>query len=229
MAVAIREPVCRFMWHISGSRATLPSHSFPDLSAAVAAQEELFCGMSQSKFRANVERSMAANPLLADAARHFAGGGELSSGQRVLITQNAKAFARMLRHIKKWGGRQRQVIIDESGPVIVPQKGTKRRAQTSKKVFDSFYSTEIWKRLRYQTLVSSNGQCSCCGASAADGATLRVDHIKPISRYPHLKADPSNLQVLCNDCNWGKGAWDETDWRSGPIHLIAANGRSIKP
>lgn len=90
----------------------------------------------------------------------------------------------------------------------------------------SFYNTEEWKRLRYEVLTESNGRCGSCGASARDGATLRVDHIKPISRYPHLKADKSNLQVLCNDCNWGKGAWDETDWRSGPLFPMTANGRT---
>lgn len=25
----------------------------------------------------------------------------------------------------------------------------------------------------------------------------------------------ANLQVLCNDCNHGKGFWDMTDWRAG--------------
>lgn len=81
----------------------------------------------------------------------------------------------------------------------------------------SFYRTETWKRLRYRALRDSNGRCMCCGAAAIDGATLRVDHIKPISKAPHLKADPDNLQVLCNDCNWGKGSDDETDWRLGPV------------
>lgn len=76
-----------------------------------------------------------------------------------------------------------------------------------------FYSTETWKRLRYEALVKSDGRCLCCGRSARDGAVLRVDHVEPISKAPHRKADPTNLQVLCNDCNWGKGGWDSTDWR----------------
>jgi 5-methylcytosine-specific restriction endonuclease McrA len=42
---------------------------------------------------------------------------------------------------------------------------------------------------------------------------MHVDHIKPRSKYPHLALRESNLQVLCEACNLGKGNWDETDWR----------------
>lgn len=76
-----------------------------------------------------------------------------------------------------------------------------------------FYASEAWKTLRYLALRNSGGRCQCCGASAKDGATLHVDHI--VSRYkaPCLELELSNLQVLCLDCNTGKGAWDSTDWR----------------
>lgn len=42
---------------------------------------------------------------------------------------------------------------------------------------------------------------------------MHVDHIKPRSKYPALELVLSNLQVLCEDCNLGKLAHDETDWR----------------
>lgn len=42
---------------------------------------------------------------------------------------------------------------------------------------------------------------------------MHVDHIKPFSRYPELAMKLSNLQLLCEDCNQGKGVRDETDWR----------------
>ena len=42
---------------------------------------------------------------------------------------------------------------------------------------------------------------------------MNVDHIKPRKKYPELALDKSNLQVLCEECNHGKGNWDETDWR----------------
>lgn len=76
-----------------------------------------------------------------------------------------------------------------------------------------FYESEAWRRLRYQVLLKNNGHCECCGASSASGAQLHVDHVKPRSKFPELELDITNLQVLCRDCNLGKGAWDETDWR----------------
>ena len=42
---------------------------------------------------------------------------------------------------------------------------------------------------------------------------LNVDHIKPRFLFPDLALRLDNLQVLCGDCNEGKGNWDMTDWR----------------
>jgi len=54
-----------------------------------------------------------------------------------------------------------------------------------------------------------------CGKSKhKDDAILHVDHIKPRSKYPDLALELKNLQVLCEDCNIGKGTWDESDWRA---------------
>jgi 5-methylcytosine-specific restriction endonuclease McrA len=76
-----------------------------------------------------------------------------------------------------------------------------------------FYASAEWKRLRYQALVKNGAACQCCGATRAGGVTLHVDHIKPRSKYPELELSLDNLQVLCEPCNMGKSAWDETDWR----------------
>lgn len=78
---------------------------------------------------------------------------------------------------------------------------------------DGFYKTRAWREMRMVALKAAGGRCACCGASAKDGARLHVDHIKPRYKRPDLSLDPSNLQVLCEDCNLGKGAWDDTDWR----------------
>lgn len=74
------------------------------------------------------------------------------------------------------------------------------------------YSYE-WRRLRMVVLTKRGARCECCGASAVDGVRIHVDHIKPRRLHPELALVESNLQVLCADCNHGKGNWDQTDWR----------------
>lgn len=55
--------------------------------------------------------------------------------------------------------------------------------------------------------------CQSCGATPESGAVMNVDHIKPRKIYPELALTESNLQVLCHECNHGKGNWDMTDFR----------------
>lgn len=69
---------------------------------------------------------------------------------------------------------------------------------------NAFLRSREWRALRYQILQRDGQRCSCCGATASEGARLHVDHIKPRSKYPELALDASNLQVLCADCNIGK-------------------------
>jgi len=78
---------------------------------------------------------------------------------------------------------------------------------------ESFYKSEAWLSVRYRALVMWGGHCQCCGARAAPDNPLHVDHIKPRSKFPELALDIDNLQVLCEDCNIGKGTGDKTDWR----------------
>lgn len=93
-----------------------------------------------------------------------------------------------------------------------PNSLSKALARDRKVAFDRFYDTPEWLKLRYQTLKRFGGRCQCCGCRPSRGR-LHVDHIKPRSRCPELELDPNNVQVLCDDCNYGKGGWDETDWR----------------
>jgi hypothetical protein len=81
---------------------------------------------------------------------------------------------------------------------------------------DAFYRSHRWRRLRIDVLEGNRERygevrCECC----LTGATERwhVDHICPRSTHPELALEPSNLQVLCADCNVGKGARYLTDWR----------------
>jgi len=102
-----------------------------------------------------------------------------------------------------------------------PQKKARRKSKKARKkakaekkaVSDKFYNCYAWRKLRYQALKKHGAKCQCCGRSAADGAVMHVDHIKPRRKFPGMALCLGNLQVLCNLCNHGKGNWDETDWR----------------
>lgn len=99
----------------------------------------------------------------------------------------------------------------------------KERVQQPKRLSNkAFYASWEWKRLRYSILLERGARCECCGASKDDGVAIVVDHIRPIRRFWELRLDPENCQVLCNDCNMGKGSDDETDWRGDVSDLVEA-------
>lgn len=102
------------------------------------------------------------------------------------------------------------------------------KKQASKKIVspsakEEFYKSWEWRTLRMEAIQKHGRSCQCCGASPgqkdASGAPVRicVDHIKPISKHWHLRLDLSNLQILCDECNQGKGNWSETDFRPAPV------------
>jgi len=80
---------------------------------------------------------------------------------------------------------------------------------------DDFLRTYEWRRVRMQALKKYGARCQCCGATADKGVRVHVDHIKPRKLFPQLALDVNNLQILCEECNHGKGNWDMTDWRTG--------------
>jgi len=95
-----------------------------------------------------------------------------------------------------------------------PKSKTVERPQPIPSVAsDAFLSTYEWRRVRMQALKKYGARCQCCGATPASGAVMNVDHIKPRKIFPELALSLENLQVLCHECNHGKGNWDMTDWR----------------
>ncbi len=102
-------------------------------------------------------------------------------------------------------------------PVLAVSKP--KPASPSVSLKQAFYESWEWATLRMKVLKANGGRCECCGAGAhdmtvgGDPVRLQVDHIKPISKFWELRLEASNLQVLCAECNRGKGAWDATDWR----------------
>lgn len=120
---------------------------------------------------------------------------------------------------------ERPLKIEIKKPVKPPKEKSKRKLRNEverlklevarlkkKPAFpESFYTSEQWRKLRYEVIRTRGRVCQCCGASNTE---IHVDHIKPRSKYPELALDAGNLQVLCRDCNMGKSNTDETDWRS---------------
>jgi 5-methylcytosine-specific restriction endonuclease McrA len=90
-----------------------------------------------------------------------------------------------------------------------------------------FYASRRYRAARYlwlTTLQPRPLRCSCCGADSTQ-TRIVCDHIVPI-RTPQgweRRLDPTNFQLLCNDCNLAKGSHDQTDWRAGAGEQIKRN------
>lgn len=78
---------------------------------------------------------------------------------------------------------------------------------------NEFLQSYEWRKIRLVALKLHGMKCQCCGSSPKTGAVMNVDHIKPRKTHPELALDINNLQVLCHECNHGKGNWDMTDFR----------------
>lgn len=64
-----------------------------------------------------------------------------------------------------------------------------------------FYRSKKWRSLRFNFCMTNERKCKLCGSQTR----LHVDHIKPRSLFPELALEPNNLQILCEECNIGKG------------------------
>lgn len=137
--------------------------------------------------------------------------------------EQAKQFLREWLHVNSSAARAEPQWKAEakakSGPVTVtrPQRRNTEPPPVVVSGVDvkspQFLDTYAWRQLRMQALRKYGPKCMCCGATPDHGAVMNVDHIKPRKLFPHLALDLDNLQILCHECNHGKGNWDQTDWR----------------
>lgn len=149
--------------------------------------------MSRGKGRFNARRKVMDKNQEAEASRQR---------QARRLKKIEKRRVRKLAQREAFFLRQRESL--RSLGVVMPK---------SKGSGEGFYVSIEWRNLRYMALKLLGARCQCCGASAKDGVRIHVDHIKPRSTHPHLALCLSNVQILCDDCNFGKGNWDSTDWR----------------
>lgn len=126
--------------------------------------------------------------------------------------QAARSYVR-----KKFGiGSDFHPVQATPEKIAEAQSKVGKRVDSSKRSFvatDTFLTSFEWRRVRMMALKKYGAICQCCGASPANGAVMNVDHIKPRKLFPELALDVNNLQILCQECNHGKGNWDMTDWR----------------
>lgn len=135
----------------------------------------------------------------------------------------------LIRHIKekqraKAAYRESQksdLEIDADAILRAHPKNPNQRKGRKSKSFSpnpnkprSFYSSWEWKKVRMMALQRDGHRCGSCGASPKDGIRIVVDHIKPLGKFWELRLSLDNLQVLCDDCNRGKGDWLQEDFRS---------------
>lgn len=85
---------------------------------------------------------------------------------------------------------------------------------------NEFLKTYDWRKLRQEVLDKYDSRCMCCGSKPSDDKYLCVDHIKPRKTHPELALDIGNLQILCNECNHGKGNWSVKDFRGNGTFII---------
>ena len=119
---------------------------------------------------------------------------------------------------KSFSGGSVCVDLPSDGSESAKTKAKVTKAKRSKTATPtpsrSFYWSDEWRKLRYQVIRENDSKCMACGRSPKlHSVIMHVDHIKPISKFPELKLEKSNLQILCDDCNLGKGNTDSIDWR----------------
>lgn len=66
--------------------------------------------------------------------------------------------------------------------------------------------------MRMSAIIKYGRICQCCGGTAPE-VKINVDHIKPRKTRTELCLSISNLQVLYNLCNLGKGNTFDNDLR----------------
>lgn len=118
--------------------------------------------------------------------------------------------------IVKYSGAKKKKKVNHSDTKVLTSKTNYNFSETFKYtpgMKKGFYQTREWRELRHKAISASIDQkCVICGAGRNDKTIdgrrviIHVDHIKPRSKFPSLELSLDNLQILCEDCNLGKGS-----------------------
>jgi 5-methylcytosine-specific restriction endonuclease McrA len=105
----------------------------------------------------------------------------------------------------RYSPRSIQRVVEKTG-VVRTQKESFRLAVKKGRVHWKLRRVkkdrlEIPKKLRYEIMKRDGFRCQMCGCGP-DVQVLEIDHI--VARCKGGDNNPSNLRVLCHDCNAGK-------------------------
>ena len=98
-----------------------------------------------------------------------------------------------------WGYKESEVVYDFGKIIKCYERALDK---VGKQTFIRAQRALITDSIRYDVLSRDGFRCKICGATAADGVKLEVDHIIPVSKGGRSTID--NLQTLCERCNRGK-------------------------
>lgn len=140
-------------------------------------------------------------PRGSDERQHFPKGHNLNIGRKQ--TEETKEKIRQAR------------ILDGSKSLFLPNgdhvlKGRKGKEHPSWQggvtpLRNAFYASEEWKDACSQVWQRDNAICQNCGLDHRDInrqiKKFHIHHIMSFARFPDLRADPSNLILLCDTCH----------------------------
>ena len=113
-----------------------------------------------------------------------------------------KKEERWRKEEERWRKEEERRRKEEENGKSVEKQRIRQTVSSSHKRMIAEQRRLMTDSLRYDILVRDAFRCKICGASAADGVKLHVDHILPVSKGG--KTVESNLRTLCERCNLGK-------------------------
>ena len=121
---------------------------------------------------------------------------------------NKTISKKMLRGVRNALREGQEITMERFVTLSVSSLETSKKWDINEIAFarsKKFYQSARWKNLRLRAL-ANHQSCRACGRSPKKhGIVLHVDHILPRSIYPEYALYLGNLQILCEDCNIGKG------------------------
>lgn len=127
-------------------------------------------------------------------------------GQSFSDSQIAAAKAGVGIYAKEFRRRKHALSVQ---PPAVP-RFPRLDPNYSRSKYQSLLNSREWANMRYLVLRNRGKRCQLCGEHRT---VLHVDHIVPASVNWSKRLSYTNLQVLCEACNLGKGNLYSDDWR----------------